>query len=74
MASHARGVPAYAAKARALAAPDDPTAVAGEVSWALERASPAVRDVLRRLPPPDRPAGILGAVISDLHEAVSEGG
>jgi hypothetical protein len=74
MGSHARGVPAYAAKARALAAPDDPTAVAGEVRWALERASPAVREVLRKLPPPDRPAGILGAVISDLHEAVSEGG
>lgn len=73
MASHARGVPAYAAKAHALAAPDDPAAVADEVRWALEHASPAVRDVLRRLPPPDRPNGILGTVISDLHEAVHGG-
>jgi len=74
LASHARGVPAYAAKARGLAAPDDSTAVADEVKWALEHASRAVRDVLRRLPAPDRPAGVLGAVIANLHEAVTAGG
>ncbi len=40
----------------------------------LEHASPAVRDVLRKLPPPDRLGGILGTVIYDLHAGVSEGG
>jgi immunity protein 5 of polymorphic toxin system len=69
MAAHARGVPAYAAMAAGLAAPDDPTAVHDQVRWALSHASPAVRDVLRRLPPPPRPAGMLGALISDMHTA-----
>ncbi len=67
MAAHARGAAAYAAKAAGLAAPDDPTAVADEVRWQLAHASPAVRGVLRRLPPPTRAAGILGTVINDLH-------
>jgi len=67
MAAHARGAAAYAAKAAGLAAPGDPTAVADEVRWALSHASPTIRDVLRRLPPPPRSAGTLGAVISDLH-------
>lgn len=74
MASHARGVTAYAAKARSLAAPDDPRAVADEVDWALRRASPDVREVLRRLPPPHRPAGILGAVIGEIHTTVTKAG
>ncbi len=50
MAAHARGAAAYAAKAVGLAAPDDPDAVADEVRWQLDHASPAVRGVLRRLP------------------------
>jgi hypothetical protein len=74
MASHARGAPAYAAKAAALAAPDDPAAVANEVRWALMHATPAVLDALRRLPPPVRPAGILGAVISEIHTSVTKAG
>jgi hypothetical protein len=73
MASHARGVPAYAARAASIAAPDDPTVVAVEIRWALDHASPEVRNVLRRLPPPARPAGILGTVISELHTKVTEG-
>jgi hypothetical protein len=72
--SHARGAPAYAAKAAALAAPDDPAAVANEVRWALRHATPAVLDALRRLPPPVRPAGILGAVISEIHTSVTKAG
>jgi len=71
MAAHARGV-AYAAKAAGLAAPHDPTAVANEVHWQLGHASPAVRDVVRRLPPPTRPAGMLGALISDMHTRLTE--
>jgi hypothetical protein len=71
MAAHARGAPAYAALAAGLAAPDEPTAVADEVRWALSHASPTVRDVLRRLPPPIRPAGKLGALISDMHTTLT---
>jgi hypothetical protein len=73
MAAHARGV-AYAAMAAALAAPGDPTAAAGEVRWQLRHASPAVRDILRRLPPPPRAAGTLGALIDDLHRRLTAGG
>jgi hypothetical protein len=67
MAAHARGAAAYAAKAAGLAAPDDPSAGADEVRWQQSHASPDVRDVLRRLPPPNRPPGMLGTLISDLH-------
>jgi hypothetical protein len=67
MAAHARGSAAYAAKAAWLAAPHDPTAVADEVRWQQSHASPTVRNVLRRLPPPTRPGGMLGALISDVH-------
>jgi hypothetical protein len=74
MAAHARGAPAYAAVARELAAPDDPNAATSEVGWALSHASPAVRAVLRRLPPPTRPAGQLGALISDLHTKLAREG
>jgi hypothetical protein len=74
MAAHARGAAAYAAIAAGLAAPDDPTAVANEVRWQLSHASPIVRDVLRRLPPPIRAAGTLGALISDLHTKLAGGG
>jgi hypothetical protein len=72
MASHARGV-AYAAKAVGLAAPHNPKAVADEVRWQLSHASPAVRDVLRRLPAPTSRGGALGALISDLHAGVTQG-
>jgi hypothetical protein len=72
MAAHARGV-AYAAKAAGLAAPDDPTAVADEARWQLSHASPAVRDALGRLPPLTRPAGMLGALISDMHTKLTGG-
>ncbi|HEX2706292.1 MAG TPA: hypothetical protein VHM65_11075, partial [Candidatus Lustribacter sp.] len=64
---------AYAAKAAGLAAPDDPTAVAAEVRWQHGRASPAVRDVLRRLPPPPRAAGTLGSLVSDIHTTLADG-
>jgi hypothetical protein len=70
MASHALGAPAYAAKAAGLAAPDDPDAVAGVVSWAQSHASPAVRDVLRKLPARGRAAGMLAALVLELqHKA-----
>jgi hypothetical protein len=74
MAAHAHGAPAYAAMAAGLAAPDDPTAIPDEVQWAQSHASPTVRDVLRRLPPPPRPAGMLGALINDMHTKLTGGG
>jgi len=73
MAAHARGV-AYAAIAAGLAAPDDPTATADEVRWQLGHASPAVRDILRRLPSPPGAAGTLGALIDELHTSLAAGG
>jgi hypothetical protein len=71
MAAHARGAPAYAAIAVGLAVPDDPAAVADEVLWHFDHASPAVREVLRKLPPPERGGGKLGALINHLHERVT---
>ncbi len=73
IAFHARGV-AYAVMAVGLAAPDDPVAVADEIRWQLDHASPAVRDILRKLPPPPRSAGLLGELINDLREKMIAGG
>jgi hypothetical protein len=73
MAAHARGAPAYAAKAAELAAPNNPEAADDEVLWALGHATAAVRDALRRLPPPPAAGGRLASVISDLHQAVAAG-
>jgi hypothetical protein len=74
MAAHARGAPAYAAMAAGLAAPDDPTAAAKEARWALAHASPAVREVLRKLPPPAHSASVLGTLVGDMHETVVRDG
>ena len=73
MAAHARGAAAYAARAAGLAALHDPTAVADEVRWQLSQASPTVREVRRRLPPPARPTGMLGALINDMHTKLTAG-
>lgn len=67
MAAHARGAAAYAGMAAALVAPHDPTAGADEVRWQWSHASPAVRNAMRRLPPPVRSRGRLGALISEMH-------
>lgn len=73
MAAHARGAAAYAAIAAGLAAPADPTAAGHEIQWAVSHASPAVRDILRKLPPPPRAGGMLGRLIGDLHEGITAG-
>ena len=71
MAAHARGV-VYAAVAAGLAAPDDPDAVATEARWQLDRATPAVREILRRLPAPPRATrSVLARQIADLHAEVT---
>lgn len=74
MAAHARGAAAYAAKAAGLAAPNEVTAMASEARWQCDHASPAVREVLLRLPCPTRPAGVLAALITDLHTQLAEPG
>ena len=70
MAAHARGVPAYASIAAGLAAPEDPSAAANELAWAIGHASSPVRAILQKLPPPRRAAGELGAAIETLHAGV----
>ena len=61
MGAHALGAAAYAAKAAGLAAPDQPTAVSGEISWQLEHMTAQARAALQQLPPIGRdPAGPLG--------------
>ncbi len=47
---HALGPAAYAARARELAAADDPRVGDEEARWAIGHASPTVREVVRRLP------------------------
>ena len=69
MGSHARGV-AYAAIAAGLAVPEDAAEVADEARWQLDHTSPAVREALRRLPPPARSAGVLGQLQNDLHDRI----
>ena len=71
MAAHARGAPAYAAIAVGLAAPDDPDLVGEETRWQLAQATPAVREILRRLPAPPGGGGTLGELIGDLYANVT---
>jgi hypothetical protein len=71
MASHALGAPAYAARAAAIAHPDDPAAAAAVVDWADEHASAAVREVLRRLPRREKAPGALGSLIVELQHRLT---
>ena len=61
-------------RGRSDARAHDPTAVADDVRWQQSHASPTVRDVLRRLPPPTRLTGTLGALISDMHAELKRAG
>ncbi|MGD0249088.1 MAG: putative immunity protein [Candidatus Limnocylindrales bacterium] len=49
-AKHALGPAVYGARARELAAAGDPSVGDDEIRWAIEHASPAVREVVRRFP------------------------
>ena len=83
MGAHALGAAAYAAKAAALAAPDQPGAVHQEIRWQLDHMSPATRRALRQLPRvgknssgPLRPgllaSGLLGSVVSELQTSLAD--
>ena len=49
-AKHALGPAVYGARSRELAAADDPRVSDDEIQWAIEHASAAVREVVRRYP------------------------
>jgi Imm-5 like putative immunity protein len=49
-AKHVLGPAVYGARARELAAVDDPSVGEEEIRWAIERASPTVREVVQRMP------------------------
>jgi hypothetical protein len=63
---HCLGAAMYAARARELAAPDDPDACDDEVHWAVEHASAAVREIVRGLPAPGPGRGRLDAILLQL--------
>ena len=67
MAAHARGASSYAAMAISKATPGRPEAVEDEVRWQRQHTSDVIREVLRRLPPPPRSAGVLGTLQRELH-------
>lgn len=71
MAGHALGAPAYAARAAAMANPGDPGAASAIIDWADEHATPAVRAVLRKLPPRSEAPGPLGEVLLELQARLS---
>lgn len=50
MGAHALGAAAYAAKAAALATPEQPNATQEEIQWQIEYMTPEVRSALARLP------------------------
>jgi hypothetical protein len=71
MASHALGAQGLRSQSCRLAAPDDPAAVAGVVKWAQSHASPAARDVLRKLPARTRATGMLAALVIELQQGLT---
>jgi len=81
MGAHALGAAAYAAKAVGLSKPNQPTAIADEISWQVDHMSPGVRTALRKLPPvgedstgPLGPgllaSGVLGSIIREIQAAI----
>jgi immunity protein 5 of polymorphic toxin system len=65
-AKHALGPAMYEARARELAAGDDPSVGDEEIRRAIEHASPAVREVVRRMPVRGPGHGRLDAILYQL--------
>jgi Imm-5 like putative immunity protein len=65
-AKHALGPAMYGARARELAAGDDPSVGDEEIRWAIAHASPAVRKVVRRMPLRSAGRGRLDALLYQL--------
>ena len=85
MGAHALGAAAYAANAAALAAPDRPGAIDGEISWQLANLTADARAALRRLPavgddsagplgPGLLASGALGSIIRRIQAGLSDPG
>lgn len=81
MGAHALGAAAYAAKAVALARPDDPDARPSEIRWQLSQLTPEAMAALRRLPRLGEDlagplgkgllaAGVLGETIREIQTAL----
>jgi hypothetical protein len=70
---HCLGAAMYAARARELAAPDDPHAGDDEVGWAVEHASAAVRGIVRGLPDLGPARGRLDAILHQLDAGLRAG-
>ncbi|WP_161928189.1 putative immunity protein [Gordonia crocea] len=81
MGAHALGAAAYAAKAVALANPENPEAVADEIAWQMAQLADAERAILRQLPevgtdssgplgPGLLATGQLGAAITELQARI----
>jgi len=81
MGAHALGAAAYAAKAAGLAAPDQSTGLAEEISWQVGHMTPEVRAALQQLPPVGEDSsgplrsgllssGMLGSVIRRIQAAI----
>jgi hypothetical protein len=67
---HCLGAAMYAARARELAAIDDPRACDDEVGWAVEHASAAIREIVRGLPALGPTRGRLDAIMQQLDEGL----
>jgi hypothetical protein len=65
-AKHALGPAMYGARARELAAGDAPSVGDEEIRWAIEHASAAIREVVRRMPVRDPGRGRLDALLYQL--------
>jgi len=69
-AKHALGPAVYGARARELAAIDDSGVGDEEIRWAVERASPAVREVVGRMPVRVSGGGRLNALYRRLDDGL----
>jgi hypothetical protein len=70
MATNAREASGYTAKAAGLASADSEAAATNELVWHVRHASPRVREVLRRLPPPERDTALLARLVAELDSRV----
>lgn len=84
MGAHALGAAAYAARAAALARPNDPDAADQEIAWQVSKMSVDILDALRSLPPvgDDRSgplgpgllsSGEIGGIVRKLQAALGPG-
>jgi hypothetical protein len=64
--NHILGPAAYSAQAIALGAADEASVSEAEIRWAIEHASPAIRQLVRRFPGRAPGKGLLGKLLYEL--------